>query len=118
MINQLEMPMYLEEALPELSPDLKQCKKDNPYILMNLLIAFTSKNIEEHNYKVVKRCFKIADKLYSKGNVMVKNAVENVFVYAFSRLLCHDKKETSKTLGLIPGSLYSLYINQMLRTSI
>ena len=118
MINQFEIPMYLEDALPEISGDLKLCKKDNPYKLMNTFIDFTSTNIKEHNYQVVKRCFQIADKLYDKGNIIVKNAIENVFIYSFSRLLSGGKKEMNLVLGLIPGTLYSLYMHQVLKPGI
>jgi hypothetical protein len=118
MINQLEIPMYLEDALPEICADLKARKKDSAYNLMNILSAFTNKNIESRNYNVVKRCFLVADKLYSRGDTKVKNAVENVFVYAFSRLLCLNKNEKCVILGLIPGSLYTLYVHQVLKTGI
>jgi len=118
MINQFEIPIYLEDALPEISGDLKQCKKDNPYKLMKTLIDFTSNNIKEHNYQVVKRCFQIAEKLYDKGNSIVKNSVENVYIYSFSRLLNGDKKEMNLILGLIPGTLYSLYMHQVLKPGI
>ncbi len=118
MINQLEIPMYLEDALPEIAGELLLCKKDSAYKLMCTLSEFTEKNIEAHNYKVVKRCFQVADKLYAKGNGLVRNAVENVFVYAFSRLLCRNNKEIGLILGLIPGSLYSLYMHQVLKPGI
>ena len=56
MINQLEIPAYLEEAVPEMS-NLKINKKSNAYDVMNMLMAFTFENIKLHNYKVLKRCF-------------------------------------------------------------
>jgi hypothetical protein len=118
MINQLEISMYLEDAVPEISEDLKCCQRNNAYKLMHTLINFTSKNIEVHNYEVVKRCLKTADKLYSKGNTIVKNAVENVFVFAFSRLFFQHKNDTKLLLGLIPGSLYTLYMHQVLKPGI
>ena len=118
MINQLKIPMYLEDALPEMSAELKLSKKNNAYKMMNALTDFTRKNIESRNYSVVKRCFKVADKLYSKGNTIVKNAVENVYVYAFSRLFDQDKKETALILGLIPGTLYALYLHQVIKSGI
>jgi predicted SnoaL-like aldol condensation-catalyzing enzyme len=113
MINQLEIPMYLEEAIPEISNELNEGKKYNAFVLMNSLVLFTYKNIKAHNYKTVKKCFKVADKLYSKGNGMVKNAVQNVFVYSFTRMFQSHPAEKEKLLAIIPMTLYSLYIAQV-----
>ncbi len=113
MINQLEVPMFLEEALPEICLDLASGKKNNAYDTMNTLISFTFKNIKEHNFKMVKRCFKIADKLYSKGNAMVKGAIENVFVYSFTKMFLSYPLEKQKLLSMLPITLYSLYISQI-----
>jgi hypothetical protein len=118
MINQLEIPMFLEDAIPEITEDLKVCKKDDAYKLMYTLSDFTHKNIEQHNYNVVKRCFQVADKLYTKGNAIVKNAVENVFVHTFSRILAQNNKEKGIIAGLIPGTLYALYMHQCIKSGI
>lgn len=113
MINQLEIPMYLEEALPELAIDMDENKKNNPYDLMNTLMAFTCKNINGHNFKIVKRCFQLADKLYNKGNMAVKNAVQNVFVYSFTTMFERYPAEKKQLLAILPITLYSLYIAQI-----
>jgi len=112
MINPLEIPAYLEEAVPEMSR-LKIDKKSNAYDVMNMLMAFTFENIKQHNYKIVKRCFKIADKLYSKGNTVVQNAVQNVFVYSFTKMFERYPAEKQKLLAILPMTLYSLYIAQV-----
>ncbi len=105
--------MYLEEALPAISNDLNVGKKGNIYETMNAFIAFTCKNIKAHNYNVVKHCFEIADKLYSKGNSVVKNAVQNVFVYSFTKIFHTYAAEKQELLALLPMSLYTLYIAQV-----
>lgn len=113
MINQLEIPAYLEEAVPEISSDLKINNTGNAYDVMNMLMVFTFNNIKAHNYKVVKRCFKIADKLYNRGNTIVKNAVQNVFVYSFTKMFERYPAEKQELLALLPMTLYSLYIRQV-----
>ena len=113
MINQLEMPVYIKEALPELSNDLNAHKKDNPFEALNTLFTFTTRNVMEHNYRVVKRCFDIADKLYSRGNGVVKNAVQNVFVYSFTKMFHSFPGEKKELMAMIHISLYTLYISQL-----
>ena len=113
MINQLEIPMYIEEALPEISESMILDMYVNAYKVMNDLSAFTCKNIQTHNYGVVKRCFILADQLYCKGNDAVKNAIENVFIYSFTNMLQLYKDDKKKILAIIPITLYSIYITQV-----
>lgn len=115
MINQLEIPMYLEDALPEIAPELKVNINinSNAYDAMNILTLFTYKHIQQHDFNIVKRCFRITDKLYDKGNAAVKGAIENVFVYSFTKMFLSYPSEKQKLLAMIPMTLYSLYITQV-----
>lgn len=113
MINQLEIPMYLEEALPAISKELTVSKNSSAYDAMHTLIDFTCRNIKAHNFNIVKRCFQIADKLYSKGNNAVKNAVQNVFVFSFTKIFQTYSAEKQDLLAIIPMTLYSLYLAQV-----
>ena len=113
MINQLEVPMFVEDAIPELSAEIAVNKKNNVYSLMTKLVAFTCKNVKEHNFSAVKRSFQIADKLYSKGNENVKNAVQNIFVFSFTRIFQSYPSEKKQLLSLLPVTLYTLYISQV-----
>ena len=113
MINQLEIPTYLEDVLPEISSDLRIHNKSNAYDVVNTLLVFTFNNIKTHNYKVVKRCFKIAGMLYERGNATVKNAVQNVFVYSFTKMFECYPAEKQALLAILPMTLYSLYITQV-----
>ena len=113
MINQFEIPMYLENVLPELSKRANVPKKNNAYKLMDELLVYTIKNIKQQNYKVVKQCFKIADKLYCKGNAVVKNAVENVFVYSFTTIFQSCPAQKKKLLAMLPLTLFTVYMSQV-----
>lgn len=113
MINQTEIPMYLENALPDISKDFGDNKKNNPYVAINALITFTCKNIKSHNFQVVKKCFQVAEKLYIKGNTIVKNAIQNVFVYSFTMMFQSFPAEKQKLMAILPLTLYTLYISQV-----
>lgn len=105
--------MYLEEALPAISGELKANEKGNIYDAMHTLTTFMGKNIKAHNYKVVKKCFDIAGKLYDKGNKVVKDAVQNIFVYSFTQIFHTYAAEKKEVLALLPMTLYSLYMAQI-----
>ncbi|HXS35055.1 MAG TPA: hypothetical protein VN721_00030 [Flavipsychrobacter sp.] len=115
MINQFEVPMYLKEALPEIEQDLNHT--DNPanaYQSIHIFLDYTFRKVKEHNMAVVKKCFSVAEKLYSKGNNVVKCAVENIFVFSLSHLPAENPNDKKMIMGLIPGSLYSIYMQQVL----
>ena len=113
MINQVEVPMFLEEALPEISGQLKKNSVKDTYSMIGALAAFTCRNVQAHNYDVTKRCFAVADKLYDKGNTVVKNAVENVFVYSFTKMFRNAHEDKQLLQGMVPMTLYSLYMMQV-----
>ena len=113
MINQFEVSMYLQEALPELKNELILTPNDNAYTAMHSLLDVTCRKVKESNYKTAKKCLKIASKLYDRGNQTVKNAVENVYVYSLSNILYARSVDKAKILAIIPMTLYTLYIKQV-----
>jgi hypothetical protein len=54
------------------------------YKSMQILTDYTKRMALEHNFKEVKKCMPLVERIYHKGNALVKNAVENIFVFAFS----------------------------------
>ena len=114
MINQSEVPIYLEEALPCISAELKSYNTVcGIYRSIHVFLDYTVRQIRTHNLRGVKKCFYLADKLYSNGNTTVKNALENVYVYSFSTFPVSTADEKKQLMGLIPGSLYSVYLKQV-----
>jgi hypothetical protein len=114
MINQFEVPMYLEEALPDISIALNKTNSPtNIYKSVQALLDYTFQQIKAHNFATLKKCFVLADKLYRNGNNIVRSAIENVLVFSFSRLPAQDVQEKNHVMGLIPGSLYSVYMHQV-----
>ena len=112
MMNQFEMPDYLTRQLPDIKCNLNEECLKSPYSTVQVLLDYTEDNIDTHNYKAVKKCFAAADELYTRGNNSIRNAVTNVFVYSLSRLFQNHVSERKFLLGLIPISLYTLYIQQ------
>ena len=112
MINQFEMPMYIEDAVPEIKV-YDNHTRVNPYNAMSALLQFTSNNIKAHNYNAVKRSFNVADKLYCKGDNVVKNAVQNVFIFSFSSIFQNNPDEKKQLMSLLPGTLYAAYLSQV-----
>jgi len=120
MIDQYEVPAYLVGELPEISQDLKKFSPTiNIFKCVQCLANYTKRKLVEHDLVALKKCFAIADEVYVQGNALVKDAIENVFVYSFSSLmnLCSadDKK---KLQAIMPICLHTAYVQQILRSKI
>jgi hypothetical protein len=119
MIDQFEVRGLLEETLPDISPELrKENNTSNIYKLIHILLDYTFKKIREHNITTVKKCFLLAEKLYNRGNEAVRCAVENIYVYSFSHLPVKNEAEKKQVLNVLPGSLYTLYMRQVIHSGI
>ncbi len=119
MINDNELPQIVEQEIPELSGkifDNENCSIVHSTV--NALRDHAHGKMEEENFGAVKQCMAVAEKLYKKGNPAVKNAIENIYVYSFSSMLFHDIEKRKMLLSLIPLSLYTIYIHQMLHSHI
>lgn len=81
--------------------------------MINKLVEVTSISAHNHQFKLVKRCFLVADGLVCNGSGPVKNAVSNNYVYSLSRLL-HTSNECSEILRfLLPPHLKAEYHRQL-----
>lgn len=70
----------------------------------------------EGNQKRAARCLRIADKLFTSGNIIIKNAVANVFVYSLSRVLDRRDEVSKMAFEILPLSLrreYDFQVNSL-----
>lgn len=118
MINQYEVPAYLEDELPEIKEELRKIHPTlSIFKTIQCLADYTRRKVSQHDLKTVKKCFAIADNIYSKGNRIVKNAIENVFVYSFSSLMSVCSKDVKRQLqSIMPLYLHTAYVQQILKS--
>lgn len=119
-MNQYEVPACMQDELPEISKELGTvAPSGNIFKALQCLAGYTRRMISLHHYDSVRKSFALAGKIYDHGNAVVKNAVENVFVYSFSSMMnrCEDR-ELKLVHAMIPLSLYSVYVKQILKSGI
>lgn len=68
----------------------------------------------QHDLTGLKDCMNLVQQIYKSGNIAVKNAVENIFIFAFSSILpqCHQV-EWRLVQSCMPTELYALYVRQV-----
>jgi hypothetical protein len=118
MINQYEVVACLRDELPEVSVEIPELAALDIHSTIQSLTNYARQKASVSDFSEVKRCMLFAEKMYSKGNKYVKDVIENVFVYSFSILLSCERRQKTKLLALMPLSLYSVYVQQILRSHI
>jgi hypothetical protein len=119
-MNQYEVSAEIADQIPEIQQEIiKAPVFGSIYMSVNVLTTYMRKMLLEHKIKQVERCMKLADKIYNKGNKMVKTAVENVFIFSFSNLQGNcSKREWQEIQTIMPVTLFSLYIQQIMKPGI
>lgn len=119
-MNTYEVPAIIEDALPAMKDVLKDKSiVGNVHATMQVLVKYTKKMMSLHDLPAVVKCMSVADRIYDKGNALVKNAVENVFVYSFSGMRsCCNTIEWKMIQAKMPMTLYSIYVRQIYRSGL
>lgn len=121
MISQFEVPRIIQSAFrKELDTKNSLMHSLNLNISLDLyesvhsLASITKKATQKRNFTLLKKCFLIAEHLYSEGDRQVKNVLENIYIYSLSGCVADDKHCSAIYKSLLPARFYSLYVHQML----
>jgi hypothetical protein len=116
-MNQYEVSAEIADEIPEIQKEIVRAPVfGSVYMSIKVL---TNYMLQHHQLLQVERCMKLADKIYNKGNKLVKTAVENVFIFSFSNLQGNcTRREWQEIQTKMPVTLFSLYIQQILKPGI
>lgn len=115
MITQYEIPSLLKEELPKITGDSYPARFTmDIYKAIQCFSDYTKNAVLDHNLQLAKKCFTLAGKLYRNGDNMVKNVIENTFVFSFTSFMPKDKIEKLVLQSIIPASLYAVYVKQVM----
>ena|ERR1043165_8638780 len=112
MISPTEACRVVQEEIPEISDSLPP--EGGIYDTLGVFREYAFDKAREHNYNGLRKCFTLAASLYEKGSGSVKCAVENVFVYSISRIFSLASEDRQRIKALMPQTLQSLYMAQVL----
>jgi len=116
-MNQYEVSAEIADKIPEIQKEIVRAPVfGSVYMSVKVL---TNYMLQHHQLWQVERCMKLADRIYNKGNKLVKTAIENVFIFSFSNLQgsC-SRREWQEIQTRMPVTLFSLYIQQILKPGI
>lgn len=117
MIRQYEIPALLKAELPAISEDNYPARITmSIYKSVQSFSDFTKHAVQDHNVNLARKCFSLAEKLYRNGDAIVKNAIENIFVFSFTSFMPNDRVEKLILQSIIPAPLYAVYMKQVMRS--
>lgn len=115
IITEDEVPEILEQELPELDFELNETPGGiNIYKALNAFASYTKRCAEVGNINKLNNCFTIADKLMSRGNNVVKSALENVYVFSVSSLIELISPIQQQMQCMFPENLKIAYKKQLM----
>ena len=111
MITPAEASSYVAERLPGA---LEPSQRDgNMYHSLEALRNYACERAAAGDFQRLGDCLKTTEELYREGAESLRNAVENVVIYSFSRILTLAG-DSRKVRALMPEGLLRLYTNQCL----
>ncbi len=113
-IKESEVLEVLGNELPDINPVLEKTENvADVYKAMQCFAGFTKSLVYKGDFKEVKHCFHVAEKLLKHGNNTVINAIENVYLYSLSSILDLTNPLSLKVKDLLTDSLMKEYRRQV-----
>ncbi len=69
---------------------------------------------KDHNLPLLNRCFGFVEKLYNQGEHLVKQVIENIFIYTIFDRMPQDKTERLIYQSFIPNTFRTIYLQQVM----
>lgn len=119
-MNQNEAVTVISAAIPEVTEELtKEAAIKHSFALIRIITCYTRKMVAQHNEQMIEKCLKLVDRIYTKGDLAIKNAIENVFIFSLDHILFScSAAARSRISGKIPLNLYTGYVQQIYKSGI
>jgi len=120
MLHEYEIAAFIEGSLPELEKNEKAGKMNNSdaYRAIARLSDLMKKKFKDNDLLSVKNILRVAETIYMKGNAVVRTGIENIFIYSISSIMPIDRNARHQLQAIIPIHIYSIYVQQILRSGI
>lgn len=119
-MNQYEAAASIADEIPEIQKEIVRAPVfGSAYLSVKVLAGYTCHMLQQHQLRQVHRCMALAEKIYNKGNTLVKTAIESVFIFSFSRMkVSCSRQEWLEIQRKMPAVLFSLYMQQVMKPGV
>ncbi|MEC3874339.1 DUF7674 family protein [Chryseobacterium salviniae] len=119
--------MNYQDAIAEINLALPSCenafkeayKANNSFMVISTFTRQIRNLIQDQNQRILKDALQKMNELYDKGDTALKNAIENVFVYALDSMTFSCGSERRKLVfSLLSAGLNTKYLQQVYKTGL
>lgn len=118
-MNYLQAIEYIHEICPEIKDKIRHNDVQNAYCVIRILTERIKDLIRQNDNNFVFKYLTIINDLYTKGDMVLKNSIENVFIFSLDISTAFCTEQYRKTIfSHISGDLQSIYFRQIYSHSI
>lgn len=119
-MNQYEVADEIATEIPDIKTEISRViNLKNPFALIRIITRHTRKMVEQHNELMTEKCMKLIDKIYTKGDIIIKHAIENVFIFSLDSIVFSCTiTERKHVFSKVPITLYTAYVKQVYKSGI
>lgn len=106
--------------VPGATPDLCEAMKTkNPFKTIRIFSRHFKTIIDAHNLPMAEKCLRVIGRIYDKGDAVVKNSVEAVFIFSLDLLTTScSAAERNQIMGKLPIQVFTAYYRQVYKTAL
>jgi hypothetical protein len=118
MLQQQDVPAFIATQMPEVKRDLSTGRNlPTVYTAIQALTDYSRRMAFQHDFIGLQNCMTLVQHIYQRGNTAVQNAIENIFIFAFSSILPRcNQVEWRLVQSCMPPELYTIYVRQIMRS--
>lgn len=113
-MNYLQATQEITVAIPEICNDLKPTQIQNSYHIIGFLTDKMKTLIRQNNTNCLFKCMGKMNELYHDGDEMIKNAIENSFIYSLDNCTAFcDQEYRNLIFSHLSPTLQKVYARQI-----
>jgi len=113
-MNYLQAAQEITEVIPDIQNELKKSRTQNSYSVIQTFTDRIKSMIRQNDRNILFKSLKKMDEIYKNGDIMLKNAVENTFIYSLDNYTAFCSEEYRKVIfSHISQDLQKIYSRQI-----
>lgn len=113
-MNYLQAVQEITELVPDFETELKENRNPNSYSVIRTFTERIKNMIRQNDSNLLLKSLQKMDKIYTDGDVALKNAIDNTFIYSLDNFTAFCSKEDRKMIfSHISSTLKSSYSRQI-----
>lgn len=113
-MNYLQAVQEITELFPDFEKEVNETKSPNSYSVIRTFTERIKNMIRQNDSNLLFRSLQKIDKMYTDGDILLKNAIENTFIYSLDNYTAFCSKEYRQMIfNHISSDLKNSYSRQI-----